>query len=309
VANGDLSEADAGAQADDERRINKIKAAALVLGCLALTMVTATDYLTTSELSFGAFYILVMLAVAWFCGPWWGVLFAFLSTFAQLEIGLVTGTTFSEPVYLYLSNGNRLFAYLVIVLLVAVVRSNYTRLQAAARIDYITGVTNSHGFYEKLSVEMARHRRSRAAFAVAYLNCDYFKVVNEGLGRSEGDRVLAAIGQVIKSNLRETDIVARLGGDEFALVLPNSGEVESAQVVRKLCTQLESAMTRHDWPLTFSVGVGVFLRVPEHVDSVIAYCERVMQRVKAGGKNKVMVRVFDPDENTVAPRAPLHVVR
>jgi diguanylate cyclase (GGDEF)-like protein len=289
-------------------RVN-VKGAVLALGFLVLSIVVTIDYLTSYELQLSALYMLTMLGVAWFCGAWWGALFAVLSAYSQVQIGLATGTTFSEPVYFYISNGNRLFAYLVIVLLVAMVRTNYGRLRTAARIDFVTGVRNSTGFYECVSVEISRHRRGRLPFAVAYYSCDYFKVVNDGLGRSEGDRVLNVIGSVMKGNLRETDVVARLGGDEFALVLPHTGEAEALQVVRKLCAQLEQTMTRHEWPITFSVGVGVFPVAPKNADQAVGFCERVMQRVKASGKNKVMVRVFDPDEVDSVQRTPLHVVR
>lgn len=289
--------------------ISGLKAGVLTLGFIALAIVVAADYYTSFELRLSALYMLVMIGVTWLCGPWWGGLFAFLSAFAQVQIGLNTGTTFSEPVYFYISNGNGLFAYLVIVLLVAAVRSNYTRLQQAARIDFVTGVANSTAFYESVTVEMARHRRSKAPFAVAYISCDYFRVVNEGLGRSEGDRVLHAIGEVVSNNLRETDVVARLGGDEFALVLPHSGEAEATQAVRKLCIELEKVMARHEWPITFSVGVGVFPAVPAGSDQVIGFCEAVMQRVKASGKNKVMVRIYDPDELDSIRRTPLRIVR
>lgn len=286
-----------------------VRAGVLMLGVIALAIVVTADYVTSYELQLSAFYMLVTLAVAWFCGAWWGALFACLSAFAQLEIGLDAGATFSEPVYFYVANGNRLFAYLLTAFLVAAVRTNYERLRSAARIDYVTGVTNSIGFYENVSIEIARHRRSRASLTVAYYSCDYFKVINEGLGRSEGDRVLRLIGQVAKSSLRETDVVARLGGDEFAMVFPQTGEAEALQVVRKLSAQLENAMSRHDWPITFSVGVGVFPSVPASVDEAVAFCERVMQRVKASGRNRVMVRVFDPGGFDSVRRAPLHVVR
>lgn len=288
---------------------SQLQAIVLLLGVIAMGIVVTVDYLTSYELRLSTLYILVILGVSWFCGLWWGGLFAFVATYAQLQIGLATGTNFSEPVYFYISNGNRLFAYLVIVALVSAVRFNYARLKSAARIDFVTGVANSTGFYESVAVEMSRHRRSRASFAVAYISCDYFKVVNEGLGRSEGDRVLKTIGEVMRNNLRETDVVARLGGDEFALIIPQSGEAEALKVVRKLCAQLESVMARHEWPITFSVGVGVFPQAPESADKVIAYCERIMQRVKASGKNKVMVRVYDPDEIDSVQRKPLHVVR
>lgn len=264
-----------------------VRAAVLLLGIIALAIVVAADYLTSYELRLSTLYMLVMPAVAWFCGPCWGGLFAFISAFSQVQIGLTNGSIFSEPAYFYISNANRLFGYLVTVLLVAMVRSNYTRLKAAARIDTVTGVANSLGFYEKLLVEMARHHCSRAPFAVACLNCDHFKVVNEGLGRSA---------------------IACPGGDEFALVFPQTSEAEALQTVRKRCAQFENAMTRHDWPITFSVGIGVFPRVPAGADRVVGYCEQLMRRVKAAGKNKVLVRVFDPDEIDSMQRTMLHVV-
>ena len=142
-----------------------VRAAVLVLGSIALAIVVTSDYLTSYELQLTALYMLVMLGVAWFCGPWWGALFACLSAYSQIQIGLATGTTFSEPVYFYIANGNRLFAYLVTVFLVATVHINYQRLKSAARIDFVTGVTNSLGFFEKLSIEIARHRRAPAGIS------------------------------------------------------------------------------------------------------------------------------------------------
>mgnify|MGYP003353313134 CR=1 FL=1 len=68
-------------------------------------------------------------------------------------------------------------------------------------------------------------------------------------------------------------------------------------------------MAKHEWPITFSIGVGVFPAVPAGSDHVIGFCESVMQRVKASGKNKVMVRVYDPDEIDSIRRTPLRVVR
>ena len=282
--------------------------AVLLPAFIALGIVVAADYLTSYELSLSAFYVLIILAVSWFCGVWWGGLFAFLSIFSEIQTGLLTGTQFSEQAYFYVSNGNRLFSYLLIAYLTATVRTLYERAQSAARVDFVTGVANSTSFYEKVSVEMARHRRSHAPFSVAYINCDYFKVINDGLGRREGDRVLLMVGQTLTSSLRETDVVARLGGDEFGLVFPQTGETEVLPLVRKLCENLDRAMAGHEWPITFSVGVGIFPSVPQDVDRVVAFCDRLMQRVKALGKNRVLHRVFNPDEIDTPTPARLRAV-
>ncbi len=283
--------------------------AVLLPAFTAFALVVAADYFTSYELSLSAFYALIILAVSWFCGVWWGGLFAFLAMFSELETGRLTGNPFSEEAYFYISIGNRLFAYLLIAYLTAMVRSLYARAQSAARVDFVTGITNSTGFFEKLAVELARHRRSRAPFAVAYISCDYFKIINDGLGHREGDRVLRTIAQTLESNLRQTDIVARLGGDEFALVFPQTAEIDALAVIKKLAGQLDHAMAAHDWPITFSVGVGVFTRVPASVDHAVAFCDRLMQRVKALGKNKVMHKVYDPDEIETPPPARIHAIR
>lgn len=283
--------------------------AVLLLAFTAFALVVSADYFTSYELSLSAFYALIILGVSWFCGVWWGGLFAFLSIFSEITLGLLTGNPFSDEAYLYISNGNRLFSYLLIAYLTATVRSLYEQAQSAARVDFVTGVTNSTGFYEKVAIEMARHRRSREPFSVAYVSCDYFKIINDGLGHREGDRVLMTIAQTLEANLRQTDVVARLGGDEFALVFPQTAEAHSLAVIKKLCGHLDRAMAAHDWPITFSVGVGIFTRVPENVDIVIAFCDRLMQRVKALGKNKVMHRVYDPNEVETPLPERIHAIR
>ena len=280
----------------------------LIPAFIAFAIVVTADYLTSYELSLSALYVLVMLPVSWYCGTWWGGLFASLSVFAQIQIGLALGNNFSEPAYFYISSGNKLFSYLLISLLAATSKRLYVRATAAARMDYLTGLVNSMGFYERLSVEMARHRRHGYCFAVAYIDCDYFKVINDGLGHHEGDQVLQTVGQVLKANSRESDIVARLGGDEFALVFPQTGELEVVQAIRKLRQELDSAMAKHDWPITFSIGVGIFPRVPENADRVIAFADKLMYGVKAMGKNKVMHRVYEPDAPHTNPPAKLKVV-
>ncbi len=285
------------------------KPAVLIPACVALGMIVTADFFTSYEYSLSPFYVLVILAVSWFCGVWWGALFAFLSVFSQIQIGLLVGHRFSEPLKFYLANGNKLFAYVVIALLAAAVRTLYERAQSAARMDYLTGITNNMGFYEKMSIEMARHRRNQIPFAVAYIDCDNFKKVNDGLGHREGDRVLKAVGHTLKLKLREIDIVARLGGDEFALVLPQTGEFSALQVIGKLGQELDQVMAKHNWPVTFSMGVGIFPSVPENIDRVIAFSDKLMYRVKVLGGNNVLHRVYSPDEPDTNSPAHLGAVR
>jgi diguanylate cyclase (GGDEF)-like protein len=149
------------------------------------------------------------------------------------------------------------------------------------------------GFYERVEVEMARHRRNPHPFAVAYIDCDNFKAINDKLGHGEGDGLLRTVGQTLKSSIRETDVVARLGGDEFALVLPNTGELSALQITEKLCEKLDSVVKENKWPVTFSIGIGIFPIVPESLNHVISFTDSLMYRAKKEGKNKVVHHVYN----------------
>jgi len=275
----------------------------LILAVAIFGVVVTVDYLTSDELSFGTFYLLIVLAVSWFCGIWWGSLFAFLSAFAEIKVGLLSGRSFSKLVYFYISVGNILFAYLLTAILASIVRTLYERAKFSARIDHLTGIANGMGFYERASVEMARHRRDLQPFAVAYIDCDNFKAVNDNLGHSEGDRLLRAIGETLKSSLREPDIVARLGGDEFALILPNTGGQSALQIMDKLRPKLDLVVRENKWPVTFSIGIGIFPTVPEDLDHVIMYSDTLMYRAKTEGKNKIVHHIYnrEKEQGTISP--------
>lgn len=283
--------------------------AVLVLAFVAFGVVAAADVATGRMLGLDTFHVLILLAVTWFCGPWWGALFVAMASGVQLYPGLAGGAAAAAPAAFYVAGGSRLFAHLLVLCLTAGARTLYERAREAARIDYVTGIANSTGFFEKVAVEIARHRRSRAPFSIACFGCDYFKVINEALGRSEGDRVLRLIAQTVRDGLRRTDVVARVGGDEFAVVLPQTGEADARLVVRKLRARLEDVTLRQGWPLTFSVGVGVFPAAPPDVDRAVAFCERAMRAAQAAGRDRMMLRVFDPDEADAVRRRSLQVVR
>ena len=268
---------------------------ALAIAVPVFALLVTADSATSYELSLSSFYLLVILAVGWFCGLPWAGLFAFLSMFAQVQIGRLTDYAVSDPVSFYVGNGNRLFAYLLVALLISVLRTLYHRENAMARIDYLTGVLNKLGFTEQLRLEMARHRRIHRAFAVAYIDCDNFKSVNDNRGHAAGDRALQTVAMTCRTTLRATDVVARLGGDEFAVILPSTGEFGALQTIHKLRKALTLAMDENQWRVTFSVGVGVFTGVPDSIEQVVSFADDIMYRVKASGKNKVLHQTYGPE--------------
>ena len=94
------------------------------------------------------------------------------------------------------------------------------------------------------------------------------------------------------ANLRKTDVIGRLGGDEFAIVLSKTDGNDALNAIEKLRWELNAAMANHSWPVTFSIGLGIFVKVPESEDEIISFTDKLMYKVKSSGKNNVLVKEF-----------------
>lgn len=296
--------------ADYLRKISTSRRAtpfALAIALLSFACVVTVDSVSAYELRLSSYYLLIILAVGWFCGVSWAALFAVLSMFAEVQIGREADYALANSLYFYVGIGNRLFAYLLVALLVSIIRTLYDREISMARIDYLTGIANAKGFNEQLANEVARHRRNLSPFAVAYIDCDNFKTVNDTHGHAAGDRLLQLVAATCQSNLRRTDVVSRLGGDEFAVILPQSGEFAALQAINKLSKALEMALAGNESSVTLSIGVGIFLRAPENVEQIVSFSDQLMYRVKTTGKNKILHRVYDPEKAAAGRPARLMV--
>ena len=213
---------------------------------------------------------------------------------AGLGIGVLIGHPYFEPIYFYVEHADRLVSYLIILGLTTKLRTLHDQEKESARFDNLTGVLNQKGFYEALAIEMKRHRREQAALSFAYIDCDNFKLVNDLFGHKEGDRLLAQVAQIMRSTLRETDVLARLGGDEFAVLLVKSDPDQAVSTIEKLRKNLDAYMALHEWPVTFSIGLGIFPVVPNVDDEIVSFSDQLMYQVKSSGKNGVLTEIFEP---------------
>jgi len=274
---------------------------ALPLALMLFCWIAALDWVTSYELSLNPFYLILVGLVTWNCGWRWGLLFAFLSIVSQVLISFTAGQHAVKPLHFYVVNFNKFFSDVVVVLLLARLKILHEREKSSARVDFLTGALNNKGFYEALGVELARHRREGASFSVAYVDCDDFKAINDRFGHKMGDVLLAQAVDTMRSHLRRTDIIARLGGDEFAVVLPQTDEQTAARIIGKLRQELDLAMARREWRVTFSIGVGIFPVAPRSEDDVIAFADQIMYRVKSANKNDVAYDTFVVTEGDAAP--------
>ncbi len=109
------------------------------------------------------------------------------------------------------------------------------RLAALAYRDPLTGLRNRRCFSERLGEELCRLRRSRArGLSVICIDVNDFKRVNDTLGHAAGDAALVAVGRLLESLTRTSDLCCRVGGDEFVVLLPDTDETQVKTVVTRL---------------------------------------------------------------------------
>jgi diguanylate cyclase (GGDEF)-like protein len=154
--------------------------------------------------------------------------------------------------------------------------------------DQLTRLPNRSLFRDRVDVAVARARREGTAVAVMYLDLDRFKVINDTLGHSVGDRLLKAVAVRLGSMIREGDTLARFGGDEFGLLLPDVRSEEDVDAIaRKLLERLAAPflVDEHELFVAASIGIAVHPEAGDSAESLIRGADIAMYHIKGRGKN------------------------
>jgi diguanylate cyclase (GGDEF)-like protein len=157
-------------------------------------------------------------------------------------------------------------------------------VERLATCDPLTGLANRRLFDETLAREVARSRRTGAPLALAVVDIDHFKAVNDGHGHQVGDEVLRELATALHRVVRTEDLVARFGGEEF-VVLATGATVDDAEV---LAGRLRAAARSVSiLPVTISVGVA---ELPTGGDgaTLVAHADAALYRAKAEGRDRVV---------------------
>ncbi|MCA1788812.1 MAG: EAL domain-containing protein [Thioalkalivibrio sp.] len=164
--------------------------------------------------------------------------------------------------------------------------------------DHLTELPNRILFKDRLELAIAHAQRHGRRLAVMFLDLDRFKIVNDTLGHTVGDRLLKAVAVRLKGWIRRGDTLARLGGDEFCLLLPDVGtEDAAATITRKILERLAAPFMVDDHELFVgaSIGIAMYPEAGESVEALIQSADIAMYHVKGRGKNDF--RFFTPCMN------------
>ncbi|HEX6099392.1 MAG TPA: PAS domain S-box protein [Thermoanaerobaculia bacterium] len=154
--------------------------------------------------------------------------------------------------------------------------------------DSLTGLPNRLLFRDRISVALAHARRTGRLSAVMFLDLDQFKLVNDTLGHTVGDRLLQAIGARLVNCVRAEDTVARMGGDEFTVLLADVPDRRSTTLVaQKVLEAVRHPVTidEHELFVTTSIGVAVYPDEGTDAEALLKNADRAMYRAKELGRD------------------------
>jgi diguanylate cyclase (GGDEF)-like protein len=257
-----------------------------------------------AAVGYGLFPFILAAQLALLPLPWSRGLLAALAPAAQLAMtwwapGSIAGT------------GN---APLLFVLIAAVaIWASHAQLRllvdllgarSDAAHDALTGLSNRRAASERLDAERRRAGRRGEPLSVLLLDLDHFKRVNDCWGHAAGDRVLVAVAQVLREELRGIDLAVRHGGEEFLAVLPGTGTRQALDVAARLRARIarEPVTLPPDVILGVTASIGVATLLPgESVASLVARADAALYAAKAAGRDCCVAAEGGDDAPLPAP--------
>jgi diguanylate cyclase (GGDEF)-like protein/PAS domain S-box-containing protein len=185
---------------------------------------------------------------------------------------------------------------------ITALKQHEQQLERIAHFDVLTGLPNRALLADRLQQSMLQAQRRDQLLAVAYLDLDGFKAINDLYGHDAGDRVLMGVASRMKETLREGDTLARIGGDEFVAVLVDLPDVATCQpLLARLLTAAAEPMAfeGHTMQVSASLGVTFFPQAEDmDADQLQRQADQAMYQAKLSGKNRY--HLFDAEQDRSA---------
>ncbi|MBK5354739.1 diguanylate cyclase [Pseudomonas sp. TH41] len=163
-------------------------------------------------------------------------------------------------------------------------------LLALSRTDSLTSLLNHGAWKDQLEVEFQRCQRQQRGGAIALIDIDHFKAINDTYGHVAGDTVLRQLSKMLKQNLRATDVAGRYGGDEFCVILPNLPLASAAAAMDALRDRFATLGYEQSPALNVSLSIGLAAFSPAHTDATLWLndADQALYEAKTTGRNRVI---------------------
>lgn len=162
-----------------------------------------------------------------------------------------------------------------------------SELDRLARTDALTGLPNRRVLEERLEEELHRSARSRRPFALAIIDVDYFKRINDTYGHAAGDEALQRFASTLRVHARHADFVARFAGDEFAMVLIDVDPPKARAILERLVEAIRALRLSNDASLSASVG-GTLSYPVDNAESILERADAALYQAKQAGRDRAI---------------------
>lgn len=171
------------------------------------------------------------------------------------------------------------------------------KLEELVHVDDVTGLYNQRKLVKDLETSIRRSKEFNENFSVLFLDIDHFKQVNDGHGHLVGTQILCDMAEILKLQIRESDLIYRYGGDEFVIIIRDVDQELSLQVgerILKCIKKTDFIIKENDifdkhgaFNLTVSIGIAHFPEDAKTRDEVIAIADKMMYQAKESGRGRV----------------------
>jgi diguanylate cyclase (GGDEF)-like protein len=167
---------------------------------------------------------------------------------------------------------------------------NVNKLEEIANIDFLTKVSNRKYFFEKAESYFQKAKLEDTPYAIAMIDIDNFKLVNDTYGHAVGDDVIKALAKILRDNVKGQDIVARFGGEEFVLYLKDIGAESASKFMQSMCQKISKfgVVLPNNQQINFTVSIGVSSQKFPSLHEQINSADELLYRAKNSGKNRVV---------------------
>ena len=173
----------------------------------------------------------------------------------------------------------------------------HAQLVAQSRLDTKTGLLNASTWEREAAAEITRALRTQSPLALALVDIDHFKAVNDTYGHLVGDKALRAVTDALRSQLRAYDLAGRFGGEEFVVLLPHAREADALNVAERLRAHIaamsipvgDDIVSGPFVKLTISVGVAALDGAGRELTDMLAAADAALYYAKETGRNKTHV--------------------
>ena len=168
---------------------------------------------------------------------------------------------------------------------------NINQIADFANKDFLTGVYNRRYFYDDMNEYVTYAEERAEPYAVAMLDIDHFKEINDACGHDSGDRVLKTLAKKLIDETKNGDLIARFGGEEFCIALKNVSNEEAVKFFVNLRANIASCnvqLKKEQKNFTVSIGVA-FSRSDYRLDELLELADEALYRAKENGRNRVEI--------------------